>query len=294
MENNFIPYLDTKVYLRDGKFNLSFYQKPTKSDILQNYNESVNPKNQKLSLLSGEIYRVNNTCTTQKDLDEGLKKLKSKFVKNSYPPKLVNSKIEEMTANNFKTPPKNKEDIEMTHYFSADFTSRRCYKIGVTMKSLISKVTPKFDLIIAWKTIRLKSIIFQRLKKSIPVEEKSGLVYKWCCPCGSEYYGETSRPLQTRAEEHTKPDTVKVKNKSAIYLHFNQCDEFKEAYQKVLNSAPNTGKIKKDTFAMQHFSIVETRLTNYWDRKISELFLIKLNNPRLNVQTSSADVDFLK
>ena len=61
MKDNSLPYLDTCIKLHDNQYHLFFYEKSGKSDILQNFRTGVAPLNQKISTLTGEIYRRNNT-----------------------------------------------------------------------------------------------------------------------------------------------------------------------------------------------------------------------------------------
>ena len=50
-----------------------------KSNVLINYTKSIVPEKYKVSTLSGEIFRMNYTSSTENNLNNSLKKLKGKF-----------------------------------------------------------------------------------------------------------------------------------------------------------------------------------------------------------------------
>jgi hypothetical protein len=307
MSDNQLPFLDTKLVLTDSGIDLHFYSKPTSTDLLQNFRKSVSPKSQKTGLLCGEIIRVSNTTTTEKSLDEGLNILKSKFLRNEYPLKLIESKIKMFRDKKVKNITLTEEaesfTTERKRYFSIDYTSERCSKIGYKIKKIIEDCTPTFKLIPSFKTIRLEGILFLRLKEPIPLLEKSGVVYKFTCPCGISYIGQTKRQLSVRCKEHApnpKPTVrtranskIKDRIKGAIEAHIDQCEVFKDKHILTNLGKPNTAKIKREDFITEMFTILKSNLQNYFDRVISEAFFIKLQNPVLNIQVTHHNVKFL-
>ena len=68
MKNNRLPFLDTEIRLCNEKYELFHYQKPTKSDCIGHFTKNIAPKARKISLLTGELNRVNNACTSQEAL----------------------------------------------------------------------------------------------------------------------------------------------------------------------------------------------------------------------------------
>jgi len=76
-----LPYLDTCIKLHNGKYELFYYEKLNNSEILTNFKESVAPLNQKISTLTGEIYRRNNTTLCEYSLDLALKHLTARLLK---------------------------------------------------------------------------------------------------------------------------------------------------------------------------------------------------------------------
>jgi hypothetical protein len=289
MENNKLAFLDTQILKSENLYSITMYQKPGKSNSLLNFQNPSSPKSQKISTLTGEIHRIYNCCSNPENLEESLERLKSKFVANLYPVTLIEKKITEMRQNNFITPP-NKTEFDIKYFFKCEFTSPKCYTIGLKMKQLIRRYTPRFLLNIAWRTLRLESVIHGRLKRPIPFDNKAGLVYQWDCPCSQKYIGETCRPLGKRMYEHTRSDTSSFTNNSAIGLHLKTCSIFKEKLVEV-NETSQTAKMSSAVFAKKFFAILQSNLYSYSDRKYAEAFYIKVRVPSLNIQVKAKEWD---
>ena len=74
MSNNSLVFLDTSIYIDSaGILQLKKYKKPSASEVVLNFSKSITPTKYKISTLVGEIYRCNNTTTTEKDLNFALK-----------------------------------------------------------------------------------------------------------------------------------------------------------------------------------------------------------------------------
>ena len=73
---------------------------------------------------------------------------------------------------------------------------------------------------IAYTTTRLRDLL-PRYSSCTPPENKilfsSDVVYKYTCPCGQVYIGETKRRLAVRIVEHSKP-------KTPLMQHIKSCD----------------------------------------------------------------------
>ena len=110
------------------------------------------------------------------------------------------------------------------------------------MRAILKKVTPKFFLRLCWKTVRVEQCLHPTWKRPIPIEQKSGVVYHFHCPCGKkDYQGETKRQLGTRIQEHFEP-----RYRIPMFYHTLRCPKFRELYDKYL-SEPDTPKYKTTT-----------------------------------------------
>ena len=186
---------------------------------------------------------------------------------------------------------------EIIHNFCASFTGPRCDSIGSKMRAILKKVTPKFFLRLCWKTVRIEQCLHPTWKRPVPIEQKSGVVYHFQCPCGkTDYQGETKRQLGTRIREHFEP-----RYRSPMFFHSLKCPKFREEFDKYL-SEPDTPKYKPTTsraliktkfcFKKNFISIISNQ-PYYKDRVLCEAFSIKLNDPCLNKQIKFAEVKFL-
>ena len=197
-------------------------------------------------------------------------------------------------------------------YLSLDYTSTRCYKIGLSIQNTIEKVTLNFKCIVSWKTIRLSQVLGRFLKKKPEKFETNDVIYDWTCICKSRYIGQTKRRCGIRWIEHvndknfSKPDKLK----SSIWKHLKNCPKFNEKYDNYIcdpitknftssyrtktaqseyalkffhsNSKFAPRKFTRSDFALQYFNLLKTNLTNTRKRENTEEFLILLYNPNLN------------
>ena len=285
-----LNFLDTNVKYdpRSQLYELSFYQKPGKSDALQPYKLGVIPPSQKLGLLSGEIFRMNNCTSNPTNLDIALNRCKDKFIKNGYPRSLINNTIKNIKDSKFE-PRKKDPNIEERFYLNLEFTSERVNKIGKRLANMIRKVTPGFKVVLAFKSIRVGSLLTSRLKRKIDDSKKSGIIYKYQCECGEMYIGQTLRTFETRTKEHTHS----LSHKSNIRDHFNTCRDFQTAFDLYRNAPDAPPYCSTADFARSHFQIVQTNLHDYRKRCITESFMIKLFKPTINDQLDFHTVDLL-
>jgi hypothetical protein len=200
---------------------------------------------------------------------------------------LINRSITQIKKSNF-APRKKDQNIEKRFFLNLEFTSERVNKIGKRIVSTIRKVTPGFKVVLAFKSIRVGSILTSRLKRKIEPEHQAGLIYKYKCTCGDEYIGETLRTFEKRTQEHV--DRTRF---SAIREHYDICRDFQAEFT-LLRSAPNAPtNYSTADLALTRFSIAQNNLHVYRKRKYTEAFMIKLFKPILNVQVKFEDVFLL-
>ena len=188
MTKNNLVFLDTSVYSdTNGILQLKHYKKPSDSGGVLNFAKSVTPIKYKLSTLSGEIYRCNNTTTTDKNLDNALNNLKKRFIKNGYPEKMIIKKITEIKNKNFEpsTFKKLRADEMRDHpernaNIVLPFTHQRCEKIVKKIIKIVKSVTPLFKINFCWTNIKLDRFFSPKLKLSKPMLDQNALVYRYC------------------------------------------------------------------------------------------------------------------
>ena len=288
-----ISYLDTEFRAIGDKVEMFHYEKPSTTDLLPNFLTNVSPKSQKISLLVGHLHRIQNASSCEEAIEEGFQKIKKRYLLNQYPLSLINEKIKLVRSPREKIT----NDEEVVHNFKACFTGLRCDSIGRKMRAILKAATPKFFLRLCWKTIRIEQCLHPTWKRQIPIEQKSGVVYMFSCPCGkTKYQGETKRQVSTRIKEH-----FEAKSRSPMFFHSLNCEKFRNELQTYL-SEPDTPKYKPRTsrgriradfcFKRNYISILSNQPYNR-ERKLYEAFSIKLTDPCLNKQVKFEETLFL-
>jgi hypothetical protein len=293
MDNGKISYLDTEFRAIGDRVEMFHFEKVSTTDLLPNFLTNICPKSQKISLLVGHLHRIQNASSCEEAVDEGFRKVRKRYVLNQYPLALIDEKIKLV-----RTPrEKATNDEEVLHNFKACFTGLRCDSIGRKMRAILKAATPKFFLRLCWKTIRIEQCLHPTWKRQIPIEQKSGVVYMFACPCGkSNYQGETKRQVGVRIKEHFEP-----KSRSPMFFHSLNCEKFRNELEIYL-SEPDTPKYKPRTsrgriranfcFKRNYISVLSNQ-PYYRERTLYEAFSIKLTDPCLNKQVKFEETQFL-
>ena len=295
MVDSKIVFLDTTVINTDGKLSLEMFRKPESSDCLINFRTGVSPKNQKISTLTGELYRCHHTTSTPQALDLALNSTKKIFLKNQYPEKLINQKIRDVKIKNFP-PSESKARREETlknpdlvhHTLSIPYSSFRCSVLSTKIKKILQQFTPNFCLNISFSTIKLSSVILPRLKPEKSYYFNSNLTYEYNCPdpCNESYTGETQRLLHERILEHGR--------KGPIYEHVEYCEHYDQKCREKFGCNPDylPGPCRRKYFE-SHFKIVEKNLYYKAFRETFEGVIISLKKPSLNTQVPHNCLTFI-
>ena len=190
-KNNDLNFLDTHIFVdnKTGEFEFEFYQKEIKNDKLDNFKFSVSPIKQKIGVLCGEIYRANHCSSNEENLNKALKIIEKKFLKNSFPKKLIVEKIKEIKNRNFNKKDRQNNHVEILkntphlyHTMCLQYTSHRTAKIGSKIIKIMKQFIPNFQLNIVFRKINLEPIILPKLKMKKDKNEISNTIYCRTCP----------------------------------------------------------------------------------------------------------------
>ena len=232
-------------------------------------------KSYKISTLVGELYRCNNTTTTSVALNTAIQDTKNIFLKNRFPPKLIDQKVSELKAKNFRPSDgkkKRQEDFDNPHLdhhiLSLPFFSFRCSQIASSIYKILKNVTPFFKLHIVFTTIKLASTIYPRLKPKTEYFHNSCTIYKYDCVdvCPSNYIGESDRLLHARILEH------RTRKESHVFQHKSQCSHYKTAFFLQFEVDPDNLPTKRKLdeleriFIHERFTILETNLVHVFQQ----------------------------
>ena len=94
-----VVFLDTEIYLPDGKLHTKIYRKETDRQHYLHI-KSEHAKSLKDSLPYSQVIRIKRISSNQVDLNNSLKEIKKNFIKQGYRPSLINEHVERISLLN--------------------------------------------------------------------------------------------------------------------------------------------------------------------------------------------------
>ena len=209
---------------------------------------------------------------------ESLEELKDVFYLNSYPEKLVESKIKSFLQNS-QRPERPPNSITVCFNYNSSNMEQYIYKLTNKM----TKFIPDFRINVSFRTVKIKQLISRQSKALTETFETSNTVYQYDCSCSDFYIGQSGKTLIKRCGEH-------LHHTSNIGLHIADCPIYKQKYDEFCETNTinfKTLKQKKVHFIKQFFKILKKGFRSKWDRLKREAYLIRLKRPTLNDQNDS-------
>ena len=191
------------------------------------------------------LHRERDCCSNDNLFKRSLEELKTVLLRNSYPEKLINSKIRIFMADDQKP-----IRPERVHTLCLDFSSFSMEPYINNLLKKMQKVIPTFRVNVAYKSIPVSSLFFTDSKAATPPHETSNVCYEFTCECKSSYIGHTARPLTERMREHQQ-----FSNAKGIYWHMKTCPEYQETQIKWKPPEKMTLLQKNFAFFTSHFRI---------------------------------------
>ena len=114
------------------------------------------------------------------------------------------------------------------------------------------------------------------MKPKKPYFHNPNVIYKFQCPCSSTYIGETVKLLELRIFQHRTHKT------SHVFKHITNCIPYQTSLENTFGNQPNDDQ--KREHLLNHFTVLERNLTNYFSRQLFEGMMITLHQPDLNKQ----------
>ena len=254
--NSQIPFLDVLVTrTADNTIQTSVYRKPTHTDQYIHFN-SNHPLRTKTGIISTLARRAHKLSSDNPESE--LKHLRHVFTKlNHYPTKTVDVVINKVTTDTTNTPtPKPTKPDSAPIRISLPYIGKTSHHISRILKQQAG-IDTFFTTATPIKTI----IKANGRKQCTSKQEPKGVVYNISCSCGSNYIGETSRPLNIRIKEH-KTSTNNKDTKSAISEHIT--------------------KFPDHTINWEAVKTLNTHKHEYKQRKLAEAIQIRRFNPSIN------------
>ncbi|CAF1454439.1 unnamed protein product, partial [Didymodactylos carnosus] len=231
VENNGqLPYLDVMIMTNsnDRRYDTTLYKKPTDTGLYLLY-ESNQCRRYKQGLIKTLTVRILRICSTPQLIETQLKRLTDILGDNGYPSHIIRKGILEgkVIAKRLENP-KHRQVIKSQSklrniFFTLPYFGEETFVLGQRIKKLCKQMIPTVDLKIAYKkTLTLKSI-FLPIQKGLDESKKmKNIVYSIpCTNCDFKYFGETSRDINIRIEEH-RYDVRRHAPNSKIVQHVHE------------------------------------------------------------------------
>ena len=211
---NAIPFLDINVQRTGNELHRSIYRKKTFTGLYTRF-DSFCPMNQKLSTLKSLVARAVKLCTPEL-LEQEMDKLRSIFMNNGFPIKIINKYIQQamtpMTKDTQEgTPRRVTFKLPYIGNVSRGFSSRIC--------ETVKKAYPTTEPTVCFTTTHA----FRKTpKEALPAVTKSYVMYQYTCSCAETYVGKTTQRLSERIKQHIPPNIETRKSNqadSAILAH---------------------------------------------------------------------------
>ncbi|XP_044749411.1 uncharacterized protein LOC123310093 [Coccinella septempunctata] len=196
--NNSLPFLDTLLIRRDNRIITDWYQKPTFSGRILNFN-SKHHMAQKINIINNLKHRALKLSDNEFH-EKNIIKIQTILEKNNYPTKFIKKILNKSEPEHHRP----QEEKENQKYFSLTYVEN----LGEQIKNIFTRL----NVNIAFKSDNTIKQFFTKTKSATPKELISNMVYKISCnDCPATYIGQTSRYLKDRISEH-KRDSLNILN----------------------------------------------------------------------------------
>ena len=264
-----LSFLDVEINITDNGFESWVWRKKTNTGVILNYN-AICPKSWKTGLIMCLLKRAKTICSNNMLYNKEVRKLRSIFLKNSYPNWFFENALLKFDDREKKT--KDKEEKEYLFRIGVPYFGKPSHKFAKRLSTLV-KVKFQVDLAVYYNSFKTSS--YFNLKCLTPHALLSNVVYKFTCSrdAAMSYIGMTTRHLGIRAHEHLSLQLNS--KKTAVKNHILACE-----------------RCKSGSLTVNDFKVVQ-KCSNEYETKIQEALIIKKQNPRLNSQLYANGSSFL-
>ena len=161
-----------------------------------------------MALVKILIHRIYFICNTWICFHENLTELKEILERNMFPPNLIDKEIKNYLDNKFLSEDSNKTKTNL-HYYKLPYIGKLSKETQRKIKDLCQKYCKEINIKLSFSLFKIGSLF--SVKRKIPSNLRSFVVYYFCCPsCNASYVGETTRHLVIRIKEHLLTDKGSV------------------------------------------------------------------------------------
>ena len=227
-DNQCLPFLDVVVSRTGGNFATSVFRKSTFSGLSTNYFSNIAMKYKLCSIIT-LLHRAYNVCSTYTLFHEEITFLKTYFVNNSYPMKLINCMVKRFLNHKFETKSLVHTVAKQKIYVNVPYIGIQSDKLLIDLKNLFSTFYPQIQTCFYFKNHFTIGSFFKR-HDSPEMLLRSSIVYKYTCHCCQQcYIGSSQLQMFRRIAQHKGVSfrTNRPLNKvdfSSIREHCNEAD----------------------------------------------------------------------
>ncbi|XP_015118562.1 uncharacterized protein LOC107042164 [Diachasma alloeum] len=235
--------------MNDGSLKLNWYQKPTSSGRVINY-QSNHLMAHKVGVVFGMLHRA--IGLSHEDFHEAnIDRVKDTLTKNGYPGKFVMKCVREF---------KNRRASGVER--AADPDARSCFRFPLVrgLSQRLNRCLRSTDSKLVFYNLRSVGDLYSKLKDPIPLLPRSEVVYKIPCECDNCYIGQTRQRLGARIRQHRydcAPRDLLKKEKTALATHcFDKDHRFKFEDVSILDTESHW--VKRNIAEMIHICLHDT------------------------------------
>ena len=122
--------------------------------VISNFKHSLMPPKYLKGGILTTLHREKNACSNDDLFLESLEEMKEVFYKNSYPQRLVDSKIEQFIKND-KKPDRPPTNLTICFNYTSPNIEQYIYKLTTKM----AKFVPGFRVNVSFRTMKIKQLI---------------------------------------------------------------------------------------------------------------------------------------
>ena len=196
VSNRLLPFLDVLIERQsDGSVLTSVFRKPTHTDKYLDF-QSHHPMAHKISVIRTLYNRARELSSTMvqrvREEEHVLKVLKE----NGYPGRVIQRELLRSATRSATDPPSS--SVEPVARVSLPYVNHISYAIARILRNL--------DIMVSFHPHHTLHQHLVRVKDTIPVESRNGVIYKIPCKdCPASYVGQTKWSLAIRLKEKEIP-----------------------------------------------------------------------------------------
>jgi hypothetical protein len=219
---NQLSFLDILITRGSSSYETDYYVKPTDTGLILNYN-AVCPLKYKISLIKGMVHRIFSLVSDQFHFQKALCSVKEKLFRNQYPMSFINPIIND-TVKSISNKTVNEYSNDSLHQFFIEYRGAQTSNLFQSLRKYIPE-SAKVNYIYQLRKLRS----FWSIKSILPVEVKSGVVYKFeCGGCSATYIGKSDTQLSRRISRH--------RYNGSISEHKQECNTYEPTFQILANA----------------------------------------------------------